>query len=354
MFSMRTPSFLALNSCVLLLCGCSLFGSGAPQQEPSEDGGLAATGEEHSVQEEPVRETPNVTYAGRIAPAGISVYQQGTHRLVLADDRFILLESDVVDLNGYVGEDVEAFGAIRPTVEEGGIIMRVENIRLKRSSEISATGSTASGEKVLPDAAENGRVSSTEAEEAEEEEMVSSQPLPELPVAEEPAQEEPTAPASQAAGNEEGAPSGEESSEDADTPAQLTAVQEAAITAMAKDSYAPDRWTQQYCTGHIGFCIPVHKNWWFKSFGNTTFSLWHLELNNAKVENIGDGVIMVKLLSGTVASRKATDRQIRVQGSTAIGFRDWENGTHFEVSADARLQEAVTYITNNLTAYEGE
>jgi len=352
---MRTSSFLALNSCVLLLCGCSLFGSGAPQQEPSaEDGGLAANGEEHSVQDEPVRETPNVTYAGRIAPAGISVYQQGTHRLVLADDRFILLESDVVDLNGYVGEDVEAFGAIRPTVEEGGIIMRVENIRLKRSSEMSATGSTASGGAVLADATENGGVSSAGAEEAEEE-VVTSQPLPEPPVAEEPTQKEPAAPASQAAENEEGTPSGEESSEEsADTPAQLTAVQEAAIAAMAKDSYAPDRWTQQYCTGHIGFCIPVHKNWWFKSFGNTTFSLWHLELNNAKVENIGDGVITVKLLSGTVASRKATDRQIRVQGSTAIGFRDWENGTHFEISADARLQEAVTYITNNLTAYEGE
>ena len=47
-----------------------------------------------------VRETNNVSYIGMVKPAGISIYSEGTHRLVLETEKIILLESSTVDLNG--------------------------------------------------------------------------------------------------------------------------------------------------------------------------------------------------------------------------------------------------------------
>jgi hypothetical protein len=324
---MRFLRAIALGACTVF-AACSL---GAPQAEPLPEPTPEDTQE---VPQEPaVRETENVTYSGIVKPAGISVYQQGSHRLVLDDGRFILLESDSVDLNGYVEEDVEVFGAIRPTVEEGGMIMRVENIHLL-SAESEGVSSTNSG-AVVPDTA-TGTVADTPDETDDE---PKDQPIPEKPVTNTGAVEEPDTPVETEEPNEE--------------PVKLTASQESAITAMAAEDYAAERWTQKYCTGHIGFCFPVHKNWWFQSFGNTTSHLWHVEVGNAPIDSIGDGVIVIKLVSGTVASKNATDGQVSVQGSTAIGYRAWQDNSHFEIVADARLQAAVAYITAQLVAFAG-
>ena len=118
----------------LLLAACLPFGD-SDQEEIKDDAPSPAVIDNRIEENTAPRETPNVTYKGVVQPAGISIYQQGSHRLVLEDDRFILLESDQIDLNGYVGESVEVFGSISPTVEEGGIIMTVENINLDQVDE---------------------------------------------------------------------------------------------------------------------------------------------------------------------------------------------------------------------------
>jgi hypothetical protein len=297
-----------------LLAACSFWETTeTPTPEPLEEE------QETSTAPVEVRETQNVTYTGIIKPAGISVYQQGTHRLVLSDDRFVLLESDTVDLNGYVDEEVEVFGAVRPTVEEGGMIMRVENIHLLEEENVSSAAAT--GTVVVP-----------------EPESETSKPSVAAPSSQKPAPVVPEKPVVEEEEEEEAA-------------ASLTVQQEAAVKAMASDTYSDDRWTQKYCTGHIGFCFPVHKNWWFQSFGNTTSHLWHVELNNAAITNIGDGVIVVKLVQSSVASAGAADGQVLVQGSTVTGYRAWEGDTHFEIVADARLKTAVEYITGHLVKY---
>ncbi|HCI03946.1 TPA: hypothetical protein DE059_03390, partial [Candidatus Peribacteria bacterium] len=116
--------FLGIVSIALVATACAK----APQKkEESTTPLVSSTSEEEKAE---VRETKNVIYQGVVKPAGISIYQQGSHRLQLETGKFILLESDTVDLNGYVGEHVEMVGAIRPTVEEGGMIMRVESAKL--------------------------------------------------------------------------------------------------------------------------------------------------------------------------------------------------------------------------------
>ena len=122
------------------------------------------------------------------------------------------------------------------------------------------------------------------------------------------------------------------------------------ITAMAQEDLSPTRWTQQYCSSHIGFCVPVHKNWWFKSFGATTSSLWHVEVSNAPLDSLGTGPLSINVITGTVESKKAVDGQVRVQGDSVIGFKSWSENRHFEIEAPRELEGAVQYITKNLTA----
>ena len=312
----------------ILLAGC---GTSSPEEEVAKTPPKAPA----PAAKKEVRETPNVTYSGTVAPAGISIYQEGSHRLVLSDDRFILLESDSVDLNGYVDEEVKVTGSVRPTVEEGGMIMRVDNITLKKQKIADVEGETLEEESL----------EESESSEAPEEEQTSSE-APEEPSNEdeEEAEEESS---EEENGNEE--ESEDPVSEEEVLSAELLEI----IESMAKDDYSPERWTQpQYCTGHIGFCVPIHKNWWYKSFGNTTSHLWHLELSNKKIESLGDGPIVVKLVAGSIGSKKATDKQVRVQANTVIGFRAWDDNSHFEIVADKSLENPVKYLTRELSKFE--
>jgi len=337
---MKIVKIVGLCAVVALISSCvAPKKPEAPVADPFEDELIA--------KDESARETKNVTYTGIVRPAGISIYQQGSHRLVLEDQRFVLLESDSasLDLNGYVGEEAEVFGAVRPTVEEGGMIMRVESIKLiKEEEELPPADDIVveDEEDELPIVDEDQP--EPPSEEPVEEPIESAPPTVE-PVDLEDAGEESVEPTPDADEDEE--PPVEEIRE----PEEASAAMQEQIDAMAKENYATSRWTQQFCTEHIGFCIPIHKNWWWNSFGNTTSYLWHVELGNAAVENLGDGPIQVNLLNGTSVSKKATDGQVRIQGDMAIGYRDWDDNTHFEVIGDASLIEAVTYITNNLSTY---
>ncbi|MFA7681711.1 MAG: hypothetical protein WCX61_01640, partial [Candidatus Peribacteraceae bacterium] len=114
---MKPSPFLCLAA-ALTLTGCVQPPSGQPSDVADEESSsiVSSVSSESDLTE---RETKNVTYQGVVQASGISIYQQGTHRLMMPDGRFILLESTDVDLNGYVGEEVEVTGALRPTVEAG-------------------------------------------------------------------------------------------------------------------------------------------------------------------------------------------------------------------------------------------
>lgn len=71
------------------------------------------------------------------------------------------------------------------------------------------------------------------------------------------------------------------------------------------------------------------------------------------IAELGDGAIIMNLVSGSSASMQAQDGQIKTQGSDIIGFRDWDDGTHFEIIADARLKAAVSYMLSHITPYAG-
>jgi hypothetical protein len=320
-----------------------LFSACLWRQEQPEDGAPSTPPkEEQPASVPPGRETRNVFYRGTVRPAGISIYTEGSHKLVLPDGRFVLLEAEGVDLNGYVDEEVEVFGATRSTVEAGGIIMRVERIELLRQE---PEASTATGETV---------VSSVAPEAPAEEPAVKKPAPPSARIPERPEAEPPAATPAEAEAAPE-APAEEETAEEpAPESTTLSPQAQEQVALMARQDYGSAQWTQQYCTAHIGFCIPVHRNWWFHSFGATTSSLWHVELGTREIQNLGDGTIIVKLLSGTVESKNALNGQVREQGGNVIGYRGWTENRHFEIIAPASLQKAVQYITDQLKPLEEE
>ncbi len=116
---------------------------------------------------------------------------------------------------------------------------------------------------------------------------------------------------------------------------------------MAKVSMSSVNWTQEYCSTHIQFCFPIHKNWWYTSFGATSESLWRVELSSEELQAIGDGPISISLLAGTIPG---PDGQVIVDDGTVTGIRAWTNNRHFVIRAPSALEAAVRYITQELKA----
>jgi len=143
------------------------------------------------------------------------------------------------------------------------------------------------------------------------------------------------------------------SSEESSSVSSANSELEEQIILMMKQTYDQSNlWTQKYCTSHIAFCVPVHKNWYFKSFGATTSNSWHVEFGMMNIEELGQGAITLNLVSGTSASVSAANGQVKDKGSDVIGYKDWNDGDHFEIIADARLRAAVAYMISNISAYE--
>ena len=312
-------SIFAVVAITLLVVACAK----KPAPENKEPAPLAVSSSEEKKAE--VRETKNVIYQGVVKPAGISIYQQGSHRLQIENGKFILLESDSVDLNGYVGEHVEMIGAVKPTVEEGGMIMRVESAKLIVDEEKEVVKETEETDET--DEKEDDTESEPDNEEVEKE----------------------TADDSDTSDDEDssGSSVSSETSVSSSEVQPITPELAERIRKMANESFTPDQWTQEYCTAHIGFCIPVHRNWWFKSFGTTSSLLWHIELSSEELGDLYSGPIHVNLVSGNISS-SAKERQIEQKGPNVVGYRSWTDGRHFEITAPVALEGAVRYITDNL------
>ncbi len=238
-----------------------------------------------------------VTYQGQVQEAGISIYQEGTHRLVLPDGSFVLLQSSVLDLNAFLGQTVEVRGLERSTVEAGGLIVDVESASVAGASSTES----ASSAEFLSSAA------------------VSAMPVP-PPPAPVPAAES-SAPA----------PTGELSGPAA---------------AMAKARVDATTMTQQYCSGRAGFCVPIHRNGWWNAFGATGEAQWHVEVSTEEITELGQGPLAVDVLPASAGA--AADGQVTVQGGRAVGYRSWE-GKVIRISAPAELQTMAQYMLQNIS-----
>jgi len=127
----------------------------------------------------------------------------------------------------------------------------------------------------------------------------------------------------------------------------------AQVAAMAKQDFATSNWTQAYCAPPtISFCIPIHRNWYFKSFGSVTESLWHVEISSQEIENVSDGPIAVNLLGGALSTTGMTSGEVRDDGVTVRGYYEWTKDRHIEITAPSALKAAVEYMTQHLSAME--
>jgi len=73
-------------------------------------------------------------YEGTVKVLGISIYQEGTHRLEKDDALVLILESKKIDLSQFEGKEVKVRGFVRDTVEGGQKIMDVSTVELVKES----------------------------------------------------------------------------------------------------------------------------------------------------------------------------------------------------------------------------
>lgn len=322
--------------------------------------------------------TYNVSYSGVIDEIGVTIYQQGTHRLTLEDDAFLLLESTDANLNldTYLGKRVEIHGSLQPTVEEGGLLLRVQEVIVL---DLPNSSSSETGEGTQKMCGGIAGILCEDDQDCVDDPSDSCDPMkggvdcsgicvPKSDTASSESSESVSSVSSLANSSVATTSSSRTSSSAPTVSSSVPSSVSSSVTSVPADSAAmeeqnallakqtydqPSLWTQTYCTSHIAFCIPVHKNWYFKSFGATTSNRWHVELGMSDIEELGDGAIILNLVSGSSASMQAQDGQIKTQGNDIIGFKDWQDGTHFELIADARLRTAVEYMLANITPYAG-
>lgn len=275
------------------------------------------------------------SYQGLLEETGPSIYMQGSHRLMLDGGQFLLLESTRVDLDAFAGTEVEVHGLVRSTVESAGRIMDVREILALEP----ATGESASSAEAS--SSETSSVPSSEASSPVASSLAASSKMPPAAPSSAPkpaaSSAKPVVIASSKAAAEP--PLG---AAPADEPQDAFSQR---VAAMAKYNYALSNWTKTYVTPHQGFSFPLHKNFWFKSFGSTASSLWRVELSNAEIDKLGEGPIIINLLPGGAAAAGAADGEIKAQGSTVIGYRSWKENEHIEVLAPQELRAAVQVIT---------
>lgn len=309
---MRTPLLLASSLLVLAAC--------LPAQPAASDGAVSSS----SVSVAAVNTVEYASYQGVLEAMGPGIYMEGTHRLMLADGRALLLSSVSVELNAYLEREVEVYGAVRDTVEAGGRIMEVVTVMPLDDASSSAESSVSSSEE------SSGESSASSIA------MTMSSVAAMAPASSTPAKAAPKPAVSSA-------PARDPVMTDPEDPFSLR------IKSMAKENYAQSNWTKSYCATR-GFCMPIHRNFYYKSFGSTTSALWHIELSNAEMDLLGDGPISVNLVAGDVSAADAKDGDVVAQGSTVIGYRAWKDGQHIEIIAPTELKAAVAVLTAGITA----
>ena len=273
---------------------------------------------------------------GVIQKAGVGIVMQGTHKLVARDGSVVYLESTIVSLDTYIDAAVLVSGRIRPTVEGNAQIMTVETIEIIPDDEapmiLEETTSSAVSSRMPSSSSKTAQASSAA--------VMSTPPTVSSAMSSLASSSDSVPPASSAISSITSTPS-------------TSSTTSASVNAMAKVQVNAANFTGRYCTTHIGFCVPVHRNWYYQSFGaNVSPFLWHVEVSDQSVEEAGQGVIVVNLVSGPMtASAEASAEQ---QGSFVVAQRQWTGNRHFAISAPAELKAAVEYMAANLSVTEQE
>ncbi len=281
-------------------------------------------------------------FEGILQSAGISVYTEGTHRLENpAFDGTVLLLSESVDLDPFIGMHVRVTGVARPTVEQGGTVVRVADIEVVEFSSSSASSEEAP--VFEPAAEDSSSVEASSVQSSEPPVAASSSPPPPPPPPPKPAVSSRAASVKTVSSIPPPPP----------PPASSAPSVDAKTAAMAKARVDASTFTQLFCSKFIGFCVPLHKSWYYNnSFGAVSPYLWHVELSSQAVENPGDGTIVINLVSGPIED--AAEEDVVQKGDFVIGYRSWTGNRHFQISAPAALRSAVQYMTDNLSVYQGE
>ncbi len=341
-----------LFACTSLLVSCN----SQPNETPDDTYSSLPSETTSSTAAIPV--TSNVTYTGKVGRLDVSIAMQGTHKLTLKNGNVLLLASKSLNLEPYVGEDVEVFGSVQPTVEGSGTIMEVTKIKLEPIALSSSSPASVFCGGIAGIACPSGKTCVDDASDTCDPNNGGAD-CGGMCVLSDAGLSLSSSAVSSLTSSSVGSSSSKMSSSSLATSASSTSssaapvhseAMEQQIVLMAKQNFEGSLWTQKYCTGHIGFCVPAHKNWYYKSFGATTTNLWHVEFGMSAIENLGDGAIVLNLANGTSASLGATDGQVRTQGSDVVGFKDWE-GKHFEIVGDARLQTAIQYMVSHIEQY---
>ena len=234
-----------LSACLLTAC----LQGGTP------DGAVDSVEEALSSLSSSMAEQPTAAEKGVVLPAAISIYMEGTHRLETGDNRVILLESDSIDLDQFLDWHVRVHGISRPTVEAGGIVIKVLSVdKLQKPPEAANTSSPAIPYEPLPESSSSSIVT------------VSSQ-----------AASSSVAASAQAVSSSRTAGSSSISSVKAAAASSVISTQktgastglEAKAEQMAKEKVDASTFVQVFCSRHTGFCVPIHKNWFYNSFGAT-------------------------------------------------------------------------------------
>ncbi len=353
----RSPIFsgTGLLALVLVVTSCSPVPSGTGVTPPVPE---LASGSLSS----DVRVTTSAD--GIIQKAGISIYMEGTHQLMTDDGLTLLLESKAVDLDAYLDTRVRVIGTAKPTVEAGGHILdvvRVEALRERLAPEVLEE----TGAVVISSSEESSSVSSSSSVESSMSSVLSSRSssvvtsrsssvnlssFASVSVVSSSVSSSDSSSTSSASLSPSSSSSISSSSIASSSPAAASA----SVTAMAKAKMDAGSFSQKYCTGHIGFCIPVHRNWFFKSFGaNISPYLWHVEVSDVAIEEAGQGVIMVNLVSGALSASAAEGVAVS-SGDFVVAQRQWTGNRHFEISAPAQLKAAVEVMANGVEVYQTE
>jgi hypothetical protein len=74
-----------------------------------------------------------------------------------------------------------------------------------------------------------------------------------------------------------------------------------------------------------------------------------VEVADFDVEELGQGVIIVNLVSGEMSGSENVAVE---QGAYVVAQHQWTGGRHFEISGPKELKTAVEYMAANISTYQ--
>jgi hypothetical protein len=304
---------------VLALSSC---GFGASTQTPAND--MIAFSSSSIVQQE-------FTGEGIIQRIAVGTYPVGTHALLRDDGSLVaLLLSSSVRLDDYVDNQVRVTGLAEPSSEPGVSLVTVavvEAVSASSSLESSSASSESSSMQSSAEVATSSSVSSSSS-------LVSSAPVVSSKSSSSVVVSSKTVVSSSVSSS---TPVVQVSSSSVDPK----------LAAMQRSTVGSELFVSQYCTVNGGFCIPMHKKWYFTSFQRQAGTLWHVEIGPQEINALGEGLIVVDLIKGPLPADSA-DQTAVVSGNDVLVYKAWKEN-HLVVKAPVTLQSQAEYIAKNVT-----